>query len=133
MPYPMAYCSITTDRTQLVLKMEIPPALVHSMLLQNKLTSFTPWVNLSLLCLRCFEIYCQHFSQFQTETKMLFENAHELPMLASLRHLAMDARVFLSFLSVTLILALIVDYVRMLRLRSRMVSFMASLSSPIYC
>lgn len=52
-------------------------------------------------------------------------------MLASLRHLAMDARVVLSFLSFTLILALIVDYVRMLRLRSRMVSFMASLSSPI--
>jgi hypothetical protein len=52
-------------------------------------------------------------------------------MLASLRHLAMNARVVLSFLSFTLILALIVDYVRMLRLRSRMVSFMASLSSPI--
>jgi hypothetical protein len=52
-------------------------------------------------------------------------------MLASLRHLAMDARVVLSFLSFTLILALIVDYVCMLRLRSRMVSFMASLSTPI--
>jgi hypothetical protein len=52
-------------------------------------------------------------------------------MLASPRRLAMAARVVLSFLSVTLILALIVDYVRMLRLRSRMVSFMASLSSPI--
>jgi hypothetical protein len=40
--------------------------MVHSMLLQNKLTSFTPWANLSLLSLRCFEISCQRFSQFQT-------------------------------------------------------------------
>lgn len=67
MPYPMAYCSIITDRTQLVLTEDgDPPALVHSMLLQNKLTSFTPWANLSLLSLRYFEISCQRFSQFQT-------------------------------------------------------------------
>lgn len=62
---------------------------------------------------------------------MLFKKYDESPLLARLWQLAKDTRIILCLFGVTLLVALIVDYVRMLRLRSRMVSFMASLSSPI--